>query len=133
MFAREIGKLTKKEMTQLADMADKAEWRIRNTPADRNFLTAAVQHWEPCERAFFLKIPPGGFVHRHKDESITARVNHLVLSTNEHCQNFWQDEVEQSLHMKQGYRYEVRNQDIEHWSVNRGQTDRVHLIVEYPV
>lgn len=130
MFAKLIGKVSKREMGLLADLAANAEWRHRSLP-DREFYTAQVQFWEPCDRAFFLKIPPNGFIHRHKDEAIQARVEHLVLTTNDQCENCWLDGTEQSIHMKQGYRYEVRNQHIEHWAFNRGETDRIHLIVEF--
>lgn len=129
-FAKLIGPISAGDMERLAELARHASWRPRKVP-NRDFYTASTSFWEPCDRAFFLKIQPGGFVHRHKDAAIKARVEHLVLCTNDQCENWWLDGTEQSIHLEQGYRYEVRNQDIEHWSFNKGETDRIHLIVEF--
>lgn len=50
---------------------------------------------------------------------------HLVLRTNDKCENTWGNET---YHMKQGYIYEV-NQGEPHSAVNAGETDRSHLMV----
>lgn len=129
-FARRIGAIPERQMRRLADMARAAQWRHRQLP-DRDYYTAEVKDfWEPCDRAFFLCLPPGGVVHRHKDELIKGTTHHLVISTNEHCENWWMDNDERMTHMQLAARYEVRREP-EHWSFNRGLTDRIHLLVEF--
>lgn len=84
-------------------------------------------------RAFLVRLPAGGgSIHRHTDCGDVDTL-HFVLATNAGARNFWIDEhgQEQSMHMEQGKVYRV-DRTLEHWARNDGDTDRVHLLVEYP-
>lgn len=82
------------------------------------------------KRAFLLRLQPGAAIHPHKDTGDVETL-HFVLQTNDDCRNFWLDaEGEHSIHMEQGKVYRV-NRKLEHWAVNNGTTDRVHLLVEF--
>ncbi len=129
-FAKRLGSISASEMRWLTDKLETVEWRHRHLP-DRDFYTASIfDFWEPCDRAFFLKIKPGGMVHRHTDPLINGETHHFVVSTNPECENFWHDGADHSMHMKQATRYAV-DRKREHWASNQGTSDRVHLIVEY--
>lgn len=131
-FAELIGPLSGEEMTKLRRLAVKAQWQARFERDDRHYVTAEVtDFWEPCERAFFVLIPPGGFIHPHSDEAIKGITHHLVLSTNNDCSNGWiEDGQEKSCHLEEGKRYLVAREPV-HWADNKGSTDRIHLLVEY--
>lgn len=82
-------------------------------------------------RAFLLRLQPGASIHPHIDAD-DVETYHFVLQTNERARNCWRDESgEHSMHMQQGKVYRV-NRKLEHWAVNDGDTDRVHLLVEFP-
>jgi hypothetical protein len=114
----------------LAELAKGAPWR--DVP-QRRYDTADIQFWEPCARAFFIRVPPNGEIHRHHDAFIPGTTHHLVLQTNEGRLNWWADEdgSERSIHMKAGHRYLVERSPM-HWASNTGREDRIHLLVEYP-
>jgi aspartyl/asparaginyl beta-hydroxylase (cupin superfamily) len=98
----------------------------------REYLTCEVtDFWEPCSRAFFIKVPPHAQIHRHSDEAIKGVTHHLVLETNPKCLNWWiEDGEERSCHLETGGRYIVQREPV-HWATNDGETDRIHLLVEY--
>lgn len=129
-FATDLGPLTDIERAKLQRLYETAPWR--EVPL-RHYDTADVTYWEPCSRAFFIRMRPGGEIHRHHDAFIPGTTHHLVLRTNEGCENWWVDEdgEERMLHLKQGHRYQVERSPM-HWAYNKGQTDRIHLLVEYP-
>jgi hypothetical protein len=130
LFAVPLVKINFTDMARLADLADTAPWR--DVPG-RCYDTADVSFWEPCSRAFFIRIPPGGEIPRHHDDFIPGTTHHLVLATNNGCENWWVDRRgrEQMIHMAQGYRYRVERSPL-HWAFNRGKADRIHLLVEFP-
>jgi hypothetical protein len=129
-FATYVSDLSQGEIEALQDLADKAKFREL---LGRGYTTSAdiTDFWEPCARAFFIRLPAGGSVHRHTDEVVKGVTHHFVLATNPGCENWWLDgDVERVCHLEQGKRYAVERAPI-HWSFNRGETDRVHLLVEY--
>lgn len=128
VFAEDLGPLSEDEMQRLHGLAISARWR--DIPA-RYYDTADVDFWEPCSRAFFIRIPPGGAIPRHHDDFIPGSTQHLVLSSNEGCENWWVDTQgrERSMHLSAGRRYLVRREPL-HWAFNKGETDRIHLLVE---
>lgn len=133
-FATLVGKLSSGEMRALAALARTARWRERQQP-DRLYYTAEVpraEFWEKCDRAFFLLLPGGGVIHRHTDVAIKGITHHFVLATNDGCVNYWLDDQgrERQVHMEAGHRYDVLRAPV-HWSRNDGDTDRIHLLVEY--
>lgn len=129
-FATLLGKISAERMTDLRRLVKEARWR--EIPS-RRYDTADVEFWENCERAFLIRIPPGGYIPRHHDTFISGTTHHLVIQTNAGCLNWWIDtkDQERSIHMQSGYRYIVAREPL-HWAENKGQTDRIHLLVEYP-
>ncbi len=130
LFALHLQALNPAQMRDLQALADTASWR---SIEGRSYDTADVAFWEPCTRAFFIRIPPGGQIERHHDEYITGRTHHLVLKTNPGCENWWVDcrGRARMVHLAQGHRYHVERSPL-HWAFNRGKTERIHLLVEFP-
>lgn len=127
-FATHLCEIPGAEMRLLAELAASAPWR--EIPG-RAYDTADVKFWEPCSRAFFIRIPPRGEIPRHHDDFIPGSTHHLVLATNEGCENWWVDRRgrERCVHLRQGHRYLVERSPL-HWAFNAGATDRIHLLVE---
>ena len=125
LSSREVSQ-TSMEMYRL--MMHMLDWEIAQ---NRGYQTADVSQLFPeYKRAFFLKLPPGTAMHRHVDCGDCA-TDHIVMQTNPKCLNFWCDENgEHSVHMDEGCRYNV-DRTVLHWAENNGETDRVHLLVEY--
>jgi hypothetical protein len=128
-FATLVGKISVSQMEELRRMVAMADWR---DVTGRGYDTADTEFWEPCKRAFFIRMKPGGDIPRHHDAFIPGTTHHLVVTTNSHCHNWWRDDKgrERHVHMKQGYRYQVARSPL-HWAFNAGKTDRVHLLVEF--
>jgi aspartyl/asparaginyl beta-hydroxylase (cupin superfamily) len=113
-----------------SELVPHGEWEIVD---GRGYQTLDVSHLfpPPFKRAFYLKLPPGTQLHKHRDAG-DVQTDHIVIQTNPNCLNFWIDEEgnEQFLHMEQGKRYTV-DRTLMHWAVNDGETDRIHLLLEY--
>lgn len=111
------------------------EW---HQPEGREYFVAPVRFEHPllegCKRAFFLKVPPGGHIHRHRDKAHeVCDTDLIVVETNEQSSVHWQSpDGEHEARLELGKRYRMIARDLEHWSFNHGQTDRVHLLIEYP-
>src|SRR5689334_21320367 len=129
IFAKRLGAISEYDMDRLRLLAKTAPWR--DIP-NRNYDSADVDFWEPCKRAFFIRIPPGCEVPRHHDDFIREITDHFVIETNEGCENWWVDRAgrERMIHMALGQRYRVERSPL-HWSFNRGATPRIHLLVEF--
>jgi hypothetical protein len=126
MFSTELG-----PAPALLAMAEhvlkKANWEIA---AGRDYQTYDITEGSGYYRAFFLKLPPHSKLHRHVDAG-DIKTDHVVIQTNEHCLNWWMDgETERSEHLKHGHRYNV-DRTVLHWATNDGDTDRIHLLLEY--
>jgi len=128
-FATLVSKISPSEMEELRRMVARANWR---DVTGRGYDTADTGFWEPCKRAFFIRMKPGGDIPRHHDAFIPGTTHHLVVSSNAKCANWWQDREgnERQVHMKTGYRYQVERSPL-HWAYNHGRSDRVHLLVEF--
>lgn len=128
-FATHVRRIRSDEMIRLAELAANARWR---EVTGRAYDTADVAFWEPCVRAFFIRMQAGGSIPRHHDEFIPGTTHHLVLATNEGCENWWVDTRgrERCMHLAQGHRYRVERSPL-HWAFNRGETTRIHLLVEF--
>lgn len=121
MASNEVGGV---EFAKYQALLDGAVWKM---PVGRQYHTADVTGSMPgVLRAFFLRLPPGGSIHKHVDAD-DCKTDHVVMSTNMACVNYWDGG---ECHMEQGRRYTV-DRSIPHWAVNNGDTDRVHLLVEY--
>lgn len=115
-----------------------SEWK---RPPGRTYDTAeATQIDHPllhgCSRAFFIKMTPGSQVHRHRDPpGVVDRfyTDHVVVSTNDRSRICWDESGEErSVHLELGKRYRIVDRGVLHWAVNDGDSDRVHLLIEYP-
>jgi aspartyl/asparaginyl beta-hydroxylase (cupin superfamily) len=128
-FAKRVSKISDSEMEELRRMVARADWR---DVTGRNYDTADVKFWEPCKRAFFIRMRAGGDIPRHHDAFIPGTTHHLVVQSNSECLNGWLDRKgkDRSMHMQEGHRYIVERSPI-HWASNKGKTDRIHLLVEY--
>ncbi len=135
MFAIDLGEADLNAALEL--LVSVHDW---HQPSGRQYLTGSLdvgQHdlLKGASRAFFLKIEPGGHIHRHVDTASAVRVTDLIVtSTNEACWTSWKDEAgeEHSVHLELGHRYRMQDRGLEHWAVNFGDTDRAHLVIEYP-
>lgn len=112
------------------------EWK---QPVGRSYFTGLLRSdchplLAGCRRAFFLKIESGGNIHRHTDIAADAFDSDLiVVSTNDQCLTCWEvDGVERSMHLELGKRYRLEGRHLPHWATNDGDTDRAHLVIEYP-
>lgn len=130
MFAERIGIVPPERLEALQALANQAAW---HTPPGRAYRTCEVSDfWEPCARAFFILVPPKGHVHRHQDEAIRGITHHLVVRTNPKALNWWMDDgKERCCHLEAGVRYHVQRDPV-HWVTNEGDSDRIHLLVEFP-
>ena len=104
------------------------EWEA---PENRYHTIDASHLFPQYKRAFYLKLPPRTGIHAHVDSG-DVETDHIVIETNSMCMNWWIDESgkECSMHMEKGKRYKV-NRKLMHWAVNNGETDRIHLLLEY--
>ena len=81
-------------------------------------------------RAFFLLLPPNGTVHRHRDASSSIKTYTIPVFTNAGCMNnAYYEEHTLTKHLRVGWVYET-DRTVEHDSINSGETDRIHLLVE---
>jgi hypothetical protein len=115
-----------------------AEWHC---PPGRKYQTAEATRLDHpllagCARAFFIKMTPGSCVHRHRDPPGVVDfydTDHIVVSTNNRAFICWEDAGrERSVHLDLGKRYRIVDRGVLHWAVNEGDTDRIHLLIEYP-
>jgi hypothetical protein len=118
--------------------AQMTDWHC---PPGRKYQTAQATHsghplLAGCARAFFIKMTPGSRVHRHRDPPGVVDfydTDHIVVSTNDRAFICWEgDGREHSMHLDLGKRYRIVDRGVLHWAVNDGDTDRVHLLIEYP-
>lgn len=125
MFARELDTIT--DMQPLQRLAAECVWEA---PANRYHTSDVSNRFPEYKRAFFLKLPPHSAIHRHVDAN-DVNTDHIVIKTNAQCRNWWvEGGAELSMHMGEGKRYTV-NRGLEHWATNDGETDRIHLLLEY--
>ena len=137
MTYSEVGEVDAESIDMLKDWLEEAQWKETRF-ADRLYETwyvsaAGVEEILPVfqnpMQQFFLKIPPGGNVHKHVDarKGITY---HVPVTTNEHCLcHMYPDDKLVEYHLEVGKVYCV-NRDIQHSSENLGSSDRIHLLVE---
>jgi hypothetical protein len=83
------------------------------------------------QSAFFLKLPPAGFIHRHIDQPHPWNTYHIVLQTNSKAISSMYDEdgAEHPFQLKTRMIYRV-DRSCEHGSVNNGGAERFHLLME---
>ncbi len=128
-FVLSCREVSETELGVYRRILDGARWKVA---AGREYQTADVtEHVPGTRRAFFVKLPPGGSMHWHVDAG-DCQTDHIVMTTNPGCENAWLDDAgrEQVTHMLPGHRYSV-DRTVWHSACNKGDADRVHLLVEY--
>jgi len=113
------------DTAEIRKALDGATWKIvKGSGRDyETFFPEIDLPWK-VERAFFLKIPPGGKVHRHTDNPsvryvIPVETNPKAITTVDGKDH----------HLEVGRVYQV-DTTLEHRSANNGTTDRIHLLVD---
>lgn len=125
-FAKLVGEISCAELMLYKHFLIEANWEIVE---GRDYQTFDITEVSGHYRAFFLKLPPGGRLHRHIDAG-DVQTDHLIIQTNDQCLNWWLDgEHEYAEHLREGYQYKV-NRTLMHWATNYGVTDRIHLLIE---
>ena len=129
MYER-VGEIDADTLIALQALADTVEWKLV-LGSGRDYATAYVQvaqyfDWTDWHSAFFLKIPPGGKVHKHIDVEHPWNTYHVVIQTNPESVSYM---AGQPYRLETGQIYLVDRQ-VEHWSENNGDTDRIHLLAE---
>ena len=80
--------------------------------------------------AFFLRLEPGGKVHKHTDEDHPWQTYHIVLLSNSDCiSRIWQGTLQHDFRLQPGGIYRI-DRTMPHESVNNGDTERIHLLME---
>jgi len=132
MYER-IGEVSKETIRRLQEVCEVSKWKnVRDD--EKNYRTSytaiAIQElldrWDNWHEAFFLMIPAGGMVHRHIDVDHPWQTFHIPVQTNDDCISYAEDEP---FHLEIGGIYSI-DRTLEHHSVNRGKTDRIHLLAE---
>jgi hypothetical protein len=124
-----------KMRTELVQLAAVARWKIVSGRAYQTWhcldhLRETRNLFERWHDAFMLKLPPEGRLHPHVDTPERYDSYHVIIATNQRAFNcFRLPSGPMSMHMNEWGVYRF-NRQIEHWAVNGGKTDRIHLICE---
>jgi oxalate decarboxylase/phosphoglucose isomerase-like protein (cupin superfamily) len=102
-----------------------AVWKHKLGPETDYYIWDVSERFPGKARAFFLRIAPGGRVHRHVDTCRTV-TTHYCVESNDQCAMVFGDE---EIRLKPG-ESRVVDRTVEHYSYNHGATDRIHLLVE---
>ena len=132
MYER-VGSVSAEAVKCLQDISQHSIWKIVSD-TEKNFRTCYIepdipelrQRWPNIHSAFLLRIPPGGKVHKHIDADHVWNTYHIVVYTNDDCISFADGKPH---HLEVGGIYSI-DRSVEHYSVNDGKTDRVHLLME---
>ena len=117
-------------LKNLEEVISVAKWKeVKGSGANfqTSFFSGKIKEFPKYKQAFFLKISPGGAVHRHTDTPREEKTYHIPIYTNPQCKNNMYPGGE--FHLEVGSIYWV-DRLVEHDSVNNGETDRIHLLVE---
>jgi oxalate decarboxylase/phosphoglucose isomerase-like protein (cupin superfamily) len=102
-----------------------ATWKHKKGPGTDYYTWDVSDRFPGKARAFFLKLSPGGMLHPHVDTCRT-KTTHYCVESNDQCVMVFGDE---EIRLKVG-ESRVVNRQLEHYSYNHGDTDRIHLLVE---
>ena len=129
---KEAGNISVEDNKFLLATAKTATWKVVKG-SGRDYLTSfcgddvkTLFDWDNWQSAFFLKVPPGGTVHRHTDVLHPWNTYHVIVKTNPKAISFSPgsdfNPTVRSIYLV--------NRQIEHWAENNGETDRIHLLCE---
>jgi hypothetical protein len=106
------------------------EWKSRLEPILETATKAYGYRDGDFSRIMLAKLPAGGKISLHidpyKSSNYTHKI-HIPITTNPEVE-FWINR--KRYHFLEGNAYEVNNKAL-HGGINRGQTDRINLIIEY--
>lgn len=141
MTYTKIAKLTKSSISKLLKQAEEWDWAHKYDSTtdywsvsnldlrDLELVPQLSKIWDRSRwaRALAVKLEPEGYLHPHAHAGDTKLTkNHIVLATNDDCMS---SNGEKEEHLDLGGVYWMRPQ-LKHESFNRGDTDRIHLIME---
>ena len=117
---KRIGTISESERKYLLDIVNSRPW---NYARDGDFFCQKGTKVGDFEGRV-VKICPGGFLHPHKDEGHWK--SHIVLQTNPKAITVCGGD---SYNLEEGgiYRFDA---SVEHSAFNKGDTDRIHIIIE---
>lgn len=127
----QVGIIPKEKITELEELLKNAKWKIVRGPGidfKTWFVDIEIEGYD-IEQSFFLCIPPGGRVHRHIDTPRPQKTYHIPVETNLKAKNYMYTPERTGYHLEVGKIYWV-DRSISHDSVNEGETDRIHLLIE---
>lgn len=128
---KHVGSIDDETLSKLKELADKAVWKVVKDD-ERDYQTSHVDvqnllpRWSSFHAAFFLRLKPHGKVHRHVDRGNEWSTYHVVVQTNDDAVSFMSDVP---YNLREGEVYWA-DRKVPHWSVNEGDTDRIHLLCE---
>lgn len=106
------------------------EWKSRLEPILETATKPYGYRDGDFSRIMLAKLPAGGKIHLHidpyKSSNYTHKI-HIPIQTNPDVE-FWINR--KRYHLLEGNAYEVNNKAL-HGGMNRGETDRINLIIEY--
>jgi len=125
-----VGEISSNGIGKLLGSLSGIKWK-HHKAEDRDFFTCypeiltlgVVCNLGILKNCFAISIPPGGVVHKHTDPDTNSY--HIPLETNDNAFNYMGDTAN---HLEVGFIYKV-DRSIEHYSVNGGEKDRIHLIL----
>lgn len=138
-----VCQLRHESLAALLAALDSARWEITDT-AERRYSVwhgvlpqiGAIEElgeiWPRARwhQAFFLRVPPGGYVHRHRDTDDVYESFHIPVTSNARavCVEH-RGELQIEHHLEVGCVYSF-DRTLVHSSRNDGSTERTHLIME---
>lgn len=97
----------------------------------QNFINSALEKDGTIFRAILVNLPAKSEIKKHVDKgrslSLPRRI-HIPIVTNELC-SFTVGNI--TKNMKEGEVWEINNDGRRHGVINDGDTDRIHLIVDW--
>jgi hypothetical protein len=100
-------------------------------PKFKNFLDKIPLGKGYIQSAILIKLPAGKSIPTHVDAALFFKKYHRIhipLITNKQC--FFTVGSE-TKHLKQGEIWEIDNGNLQHYVVNGGKTDRIHLLIDF--
>ena len=134
-----IGRVPKEATQQIKEVAEKVIWkRAVHGYFHGTVFESELHHIKflrdtfgdkPWVQQFFLKIPPGGSIHKHVDRRQPENVTyHIPIQTNKKSKCLMHEPDEEFSLLTGSFYYVDR--DRLHSSINEGKTDRIHLLIE---
>lgn len=142
-FYFKVGQVSNEFRARAIVTARSVEWSVnkgKNTDYSTSFDGRPALEKEPeltdrwrvdiWQSAFFLRLAPGGKVHKHVDEPHPWNTYHIVLLSNDQCESrVWQGSYQHTFNLLPGGIYRI-DRTNPHESVNDGETERIHLMLE---